>query len=272
MIANLNSGTLPKLEIGTFNCNGMGRKYKRDLVLNWLRQKEDQIIFIQETHSTPKSENDWLKSWEGKIIFNHGQSNSTGVAILFKKGVLGDIKIIKQVNIVKGRAMLVEIDVLGTIFCLVNVYCPNNDDASFLNDVFLEACSFSNSDNMILGGDWNTILDNDIDKVGGAPTHSNSKCQTYLNNIMADWGLSDIFRLNNPEARLYTHFDRQHHTHTRLDFFLTDDRLVNLPVCTSNISHGFNSDHSYVSLTLHGKSIEHGRGYWKLNNSHLNPY
>ena len=264
-----NISSMPKLQIGSFNCNGMGGKSKRDLVLNWLKLKDDQIIFIQETHSTKHTENDWSKSWEGDILFNHGQSNSTGVSILFKKGVLGDIKILNHVNIVPGRAMIVEIDYLGTIFGLVNVYCPNSDDTDFLNKVFLEACSISNSENLILGGDWNTVIDNELDKTGGAPAHSNKNCQALLNSIMADWGLSDIYRLNNPEARLYTHVDRQYNTQTRLDFFLVDDRLVNLPLCMSNISHGFNSDHSYISLSLRGTSIEHGRGYWKFNNSHL---
>ena len=113
------------------------------------------------------------------------------------------------------------------------------------------------------------MLDNSLDKVGGAEAHSNVNCQTTLNKIMCDWGFSDIFRLDNPDARIYTHFDKQHKTHTRLDFFLVDDDLVNLPVCCSNISHGFNSDHSYVSLTLQGNPLSHGRGYWKFNNSHL---
>ena len=44
---------------------------------------------------------------------------------------------------------------------------------------------------------------------------------------------------------------------------------MNLPVCKTDISHGYNSDHSYVSLTIQGSSIERGRKYWKFNNSHL---
>ena len=109
-----------------------------------------------------------------------------------------------------------------------------------------------------------------LDKVGGAAAHNNSNCQQVLNEIMGDWGFSDIFRLNYPNARIFTHFDKQHNTRTRLDFFLIDDNLVNLPVCTSTISHGFSSDHSYISLTLQGNPISHGRGYWKFNNYHLN--
>ena len=42
-----------------------------------------------------------------------------------------------------------------------------------------------------------------------------------------------------------------------------------MPVCSSNISHGFCSDHSYVTLTLQGNPLSHGRGYWKFNNTHL---
>ena len=71
------------------------------------------------------------------------------------------------------------------------------------------------------------------------------------------------------EERMYTHFNKKYKTASRLDFFLIDDNLVNLPVCKTDISHGYNSDHSYVSLTIQGSSIERGRGYWKFNNSHL---
>ena len=39
-------------------------------------------------------------------------------------------------------------------------------------------------------------------------------------------------------------------------------------MCRSDISHGFRSDHSYVSLKIKGHEIKHGRGYWKLNDSH----
>ena len=68
---------------------------------------------------------------------------------------------------------------------------------------------------------------------------------------------------------MYTRFNKQYKTASRLDFFLIDDNLVNLPVCKTDISHGYNSDHSYVSLTIQGSSIERGRGYWKFDNSHL---
>ena len=268
-MTNNQNNALVDLGIGCLNTNGLGNKHKRNLVLNWLKRKSEGIIFIQESHSTQNTEREWQQTWGGKIIFNHGTSNSTGVAILFSKNTLNSTNILNYVHIVPGRATLVDVESGGIVFGLVNVYCPNNDDTSFLNNVFLEACANTKADNLVFAGDWNTILDNSLDKVGGATSHKNVNCQSTLNNIMGDWGYTDVFRLNNPDARIFTHFDKQHSTYTRLDFFLVDDKLVNLPICISNISHGFNSDHSYVSLTLQGNPLSHGRGYWKLNNSHL---
>ena len=258
------------LRVGCLNANGLGDKTKRNLVLNWLKNKNETIIFLQESHSTPETERLWELDWGGDIVFNHGTSNSTGIAVLFNQSIVGDIKIQNTVHITPGRATLLDIEKDGTVFGIVNVYCPNNDDPDFINNVFLEACSVTKSDKLILAGDWNTVLNNDLDKEGGAAAHNNSNCQKVLNEIMGDWGFSDIFRLNYPNARIFTHFDKQHNTRTRLDFFLIDDNLVNLPVCTSTISHGFSSHHSYISLTLQGNPISHGRGYWKFNNYHLN--
>ena len=213
------NNALVDLSVGCYNVNGLGNRKKRELVLNWLKSKQEGIIFLQESHSTPSTEREWLNAWGGEVIFNHGASNYTGIAILFRQSILSHVKILKYVHIVPGRATLVDIESGGIVFGLVNIYCPNNDDSSFINKVFLEACASTNSDNLILAGDWNTVLDNDMDKSGGAIAHKNTKCQSLLNSIMGDWGFSDVFRLNNPDSRIFTHFDKQHKTHTRLDFF-----------------------------------------------------
>ena len=265
---NSNSGlACPK--IGSFNCNGMGNPSKRNLVLNWLKNKPEQIICLQETHSTPQVETDWKNSWGGDIIFNHGTSNSTGIAFLVKPNA-ANLTINNHRNISQGRATLVELEYDSLKLCLVNVYCPNNDDVSFLENIFLETLSRARDDQIIFVGDWNTVLNNMLDKQGGSTTHANSRCQNFLNESISDYGFSDIFRLNKgAEARVFTHFNKKYKTQSRLDFFLIQDSLVNLPVCDTEISHGYKSDHSYISLSLQGSTIAHGKGYWKINNSHL---
>ena len=91
-------------KVGSFNCNGLGDKNKRNKVLNWL-SKED-IIFLQETHSTLESESDWKQKWDGEIFYSHGTSNSTGVAILIKRNEHVEIDTVR--TICQGRTLLIE--------------------------------------------------------------------------------------------------------------------------------------------------------------------
>ena len=265
LMANLNKTS--SLKVGSYNVNGLGEKNKRKKVLTWLKNKPEDVIFVQETHSTCTTEKDWRNVWGGEIIFNHGTSNSTGVAILIKRN--SGIKILKNKPIVQGRATLLEIECDTINFCLVNLYAPNNDDIDFFKTVFLETLGRQRDDFLIIAGDWNTVLNNNLDKMGGASAHASSKTQNLVNTMTSDYGLSDIFRLTRGNETVFTHFNKRCGTASRLDFFLIDDRLVNFPICTSNISHGFNSDHSYVALNIQGSSIAPGKGYCKFNNSHL---
>ena len=90
-----------------------------------------------------------------------------------------------------------------------------------------------------------------------------------INTMISNYGLCDIFRPSRGDERVYTHFNKTYKTASRLDFFLIDDNLSNFPVCNTTISHGYNTDNSYISLNIQGSTIDKGKGYWKLNNSHL---
>ena len=99
---NNSSDALIDLRVGCLNANGLGDKTKRNLVLNWLKNKNETIIFLQESHSTPETERLWKLDWGGDIVFNHGTFNSTGIAVLFNQSIVGDIKIQNTVHITSG--------------------------------------------------------------------------------------------------------------------------------------------------------------------------
>ena len=148
MVVNDN---LPGLRVGTYNVNGLGNQEKRLQVFNWLKNKEEDIICLQETHSTPSAELSWERSWDGKIIFNHGTSNSTGVAVLVKPNV-NNLTITKINHLVEGRATLVELELGSEKFCIANIYAPNNDDIGFLETVFHYTLGRPRDDQVIYGG------------------------------------------------------------------------------------------------------------------------
>ena len=262
----VDTNNLPSLKIGTFNANGLGDKTKRREVINWLKGKGNDLILLQETHSTEFSEPGWISELGKNVYFNNGSSNALGTAFLIMNR---NLKVIRHKIIEGGRLSFLEVEYENIPYCIVNVYAPNNDNVDLLEKMASEVFGRQRDDFLILGGDWNTVLNNSLDKVGGSLAHGNKKCQSFLNSLMAEVGLFDPFRLEYPTDKKFTHFNKKCKTGTRLDFFLVDNNVINLPVCSSSVTHGFRSDHSYVELSLQGNKIDRGRGYWKLNNSLL---
>ena len=52
-------------------------------MFNKMLSSQYDIIFFQETHSTPDIENTWNKDCPGQIIYNHGENNARGTIIAF---------------------------------------------------------------------------------------------------------------------------------------------------------------------------------------------
>jgi exonuclease III len=58
---------------------------KEMLFIIGVTRKKIDIVCLQETHSTDKVELKWECEWGANSIWNHGLSNSRGVAILFSE-------------------------------------------------------------------------------------------------------------------------------------------------------------------------------------------
>ena len=50
-------------------------------------EKRKSILRVQETHCSIDTELKWKTEWGAKSMWNHGSSNSRGVAILFSKTI-----------------------------------------------------------------------------------------------------------------------------------------------------------------------------------------
>ena len=157
------------IEFISLNVNGLGDDFKRQSLLLWLKKFNCDIIFLQETHSVVSVENRWKSEWGGDIFFSHGESNKKGVAILVNNKL--DYKVNEEIVDENGRYIILNISVDGTDFLLVNFYAPTkNFEAEQV--VYIDQLRILLEDqldqNMILGGDFNTVLNPDIDKKGGS--------------------------------------------------------------------------------------------------------
>ena len=144
-----------------------------------MSEKNYNIFLLQETHSTVKDEIIWRKEWGGEILYEHGLSNSRGVAILFKPTFNFKVDTIYNKD---GRILILKVLLNEKELIIVNIYGPNEDNVDFYQHLFSkledEECS-----NMIIGGDYNLVLNLKIDKTGGA-IKTNTKSSTYLKQMM----------------------------------------------------------------------------------------
>ncbi len=105
------------INLVSFNVNGLGQEAKRKSVFEKLK-KLDCISFLQETFSTKNIETRWKDEWGGEILFNHGASNSRGVAIFFPKNI--DFELCEKITDNEGRLLIAKVKFNSMIYTLCN--------------------------------------------------------------------------------------------------------------------------------------------------------
>ena len=83
---------------------------------------------------------------------------------------------------------------------------------------FSDLNNFSSYD-VILRGDFNLSLNNNLDKIVGASQHSNYKARKVVCSHMRAMNLSDSFRIFHPFMKTFTRIQITPFAASRLDFF-----------------------------------------------------
>ena len=119
---------MDKLQIISVNARGLNTSGKRIKLYDWLRDTNIDIAFLQETHFVEKNEVTYNARWFGKSVHNYSDSTfSRGVSIIFKKDL--PIEILNVHKSVDGRKLLLNVKYEDSVFTIVNVYAPNNEDS-----------------------------------------------------------------------------------------------------------------------------------------------
>ena len=149
---------------------------------------------------------------------------------------------------------------------LVNIYAPNNDNPAFFQNLLCHILSFE-CEEVIVGGDFNLVLDVHKDKKGGnLTTHSNSLKEVQNMENLLD--LIDVWRVFNPDTKRFTWRRTKPEIHSRLDFFLVSASLTPT-IRNADILPGYKTDHSLITIHLANNNNPRGPGFWKLNTSFL---
>ena len=189
----------------SLNVRGLNDRSKRLKLFHWVKNLNIDIVMFQETYSYETCENDWMNDWGTKnAFFSHGTNHSKGCLTIINSRV--DIKVLNTQLDTKGRYIILELEINDEKYTVSNIYAPN--DISYKDKYFNElkeiliTCNVDESSNLILGGDWNTIL-LDINRYS-MQTSAKDSSLLQVENIIEHFNLCDIWGVRNPILRRYT--------------------------------------------------------------------
>ena len=252
------------LRFMSMNCRGLGSQEKRRDVINFLRKSHYDVIFLQDTHLTNYSIPFFNSLWRGKCYHSVKSSNSRGSTILIKASVSHEV--ISVTSCPAGNFVILVCKIGLSIFALVNIYGPNEDDPNFFKNLD-ECIDLFPTDNIIIGGDFNFVIDYKKDSNYLHDNNRNAKAQFV--ETMHKYGLVDVWRQLHPDERQFTWMKRTPLKYGRLDMFIVSDHILH-NVTSCNIDSGYRTDHSIISISLKESDQRRGSYLWKFNESLLN--
>ncbi len=248
--------------VSSLNVNGLRSPVKLDQLKNLLKQKQIPVLFLQETHFDDVfCQNLVFENYS--VFWSHGSNFSRGVGILVSK-IFGTASFSHSDQ--NGRLLVVNLKFNSSNLKLINIYAPNSPGER--NHFFKELDLFTVGQNIVLGGDFNCVLNNTLDRDNSLPYrtgHSSSSVSKELKKLSFDFDLVDPYRSLYPTRSTFTWFSAS--AAARLDRFYISSSLV---VSVKSVKHSpiSFSDHSMVSLNFGDIFVPpHGRGFWKCNTS-----
>jgi len=257
------------VRITTINVCGLNDPNKRKDVFDILLKKKCDIFCLQETHCDPRHSNLWMKEWGGESLWNGGNSQSRGVAILLHPK--SNAKILESDYDVEGRILSAKLEIENDRFNLVNIYGPNTKECEAENNLFFELVESYLDPEIpnIMCGDFNMVENIILDRRGGTPKARHNWGFAVLKRLKDDFDLCDIWRELNPDTKNFTFLSNAKNIQSRLDRFYISGNLQPQVKKVDIVNFSY-SDHDMVYLDAKlPQSSPRGPGYWKLNSRHL---
>ena len=161
------------------NVGGIGSKVtKRHKVFDGL--KTSDITILTETKFKADQIDSLKQEWNGMSVHSVSQSlnASAGVSILFKRGLA--FKPGKEGCDDEGRIVWAEVEISTKKLLIIGVYAPSDkDDPAFFEKLFgmLEG---RNYDHLVISGDFNVGLDENLDYLGYSNKAPRPKSRTTI--------------------------------------------------------------------------------------------
>ena len=155
-------------------------------------------------------------------------------------------------------------------FCFINVYAPNQDKEKIcffekLTSIIKKHVN-DELDQLIIGGDMNTMCDPIVDNIAG----ENPKINVVdaFKKFREECCLTDVWRHLHPQAKEFTWKRNSPFIARRLDYLFVNNTIIGKCI-KAEIKPFPCSDHEMVCMKVNTQMVKRGPGYWKLNNNML---
>ena len=274
------NNTISTIRFKSLNCGGISSQTKscvakRRGIFNSLRNID--ISILTETKFKRSDLDIYKREWGPGFLASCTPElrAQAGVALLFRKGLAIDVK--STGSDLKGRVVWAKVEINTKTILIIGVYAPSQgDDPKFFKDEVFPILDNAEYDHVVLGGDWNLGMDEDLDYLGYNNTDSvrpNSRRELHHN--IEKYELLDIYREIHPEGkektwRTWNKSRKRADKEARLDYFIVDTGLASFTQLVG-VSGPYTSafDHRPIILNIDFNKVERGPGYWKFNNAML---
>ena len=261
-----------ELKITTLNISNGLQNYNKLLAVKQFCREE--IILLQETRGK-NNETLWKKylGREGKFSFY--EDNARGAAALINL----DANIKNTFNDKQGRIAAITTTYKEKKLGIISVYAPNTDKSHEAQRAYVKHLMEleriidmvkKDSDFIIVGGDFNLILDPKIDAEKSSATTHDILIEE-IQDMLSRCELTDAIRTLYPNKRLHTYApggENKKKVYRRLDHFYVSDNLA--PFLDSvEFKYCHFSDHKAVTLNLKFKNDIKRRTIWRHNDEML---
>ena len=161
---------------------------------SWLYRKMADIRLSRIRSSAFK-----ISSYAGPSVFCNGTTQARGVMILISKSAQITINNVSADE--AGRFVALDITFGYKRITIANLYAPNLDPPGYYMRSFNRIEELGN-DLKIIGGDFNCILNDELDKRGGLP-HPHKLSANFIRSYMEVEDMIDTWRYYNPGTFRY---------------------------------------------------------------------
>ena len=250
---------------------------KRRAIFNSIRHTTD-ITILTETKFKQNNLAIYKREWGSGMLTSCTPevSAQAGVAILFRKGLA--VNTLADGKDKDGRVVWALVEINSKKLLIIGIYAPSKgDDPKFFKDIVFPILSKAEYDHVIIAGDWNLGMDENLDYWGYNTTDSvRPKSRSEVHKNIEHYELLDVYRELYPSGsdktwKLWNKRQSKNDKEARLDYFIVDSGLASY-VQLIGVAAPFTSDfdHRPVIMNIDFNKVKRGPGYWKFNNSMLN--